>query len=236
MTKVLHVTLLVLATGILCAGTWGVWGLNHHLIVAIDKWGASGDSTSRVLADLNAPCVGFHGSVTCGALAQLSQTTKDIGILAAQSALQVRQTGALITATAQNLNTVGESVKIAASHLSGTADALTGTANAATGTAQAATKALGTLNTTIGGFSPILTDSDTLLKTFNARISDPNIDKIIGNTEGITGHVDAVAGDLQKVADKTTGDILAPKPWWQKIGPYANDVVRAGCLITGRCP
>ena len=46
---------------------------------------------------LNAPCTDFHGDYECGPIKQASQTEKNIGILAAQGALQTKQSGQLIT-------------------------------------------------------------------------------------------------------------------------------------------
>ena len=76
---------------------------------------------------INAPCVGFHGSTTCGPIAQLSQTAKNVGIVAGLSAQQVKQSGVLIDSAAQAVQKVS-------TDLSGTAQAATGTLNAATGT------------------------------------------------------------------------------------------------------
>ena len=65
---------------------------------------------NATLDAVNAPCIGFHGSVTCGPIAQLSQTEKNVGIVAGQSALQVKQSGELIDAAAISIEDVTKHV------------------------------------------------------------------------------------------------------------------------------
>ena len=142
------------------------------------------DAVNATLAAVSAPCTGFHGSVTCGPIAQMSQAEKNIGILAAQGALQVKQSGALITATTQNMDKVTNSVAGEISALQGTTAALTTTAQTATTSLQTITDGLtpilSSTNTTIAqagitieGFQPVetvatksLTDADLVVRGF----------------------------------------------------------------------
>jgi len=179
---------------------WGCFGLNHAAIVALDKWGNSAptktlDRVNATLDAINAPCVDFQGNYTCGPIVQLSQTEKNVGILAARSAQQVQQTGTLVTAVASNLNTVGDAVKATASHLNKTADAGTGTLNAATGTLIAATGVIQTLtidarttNDLLVQLKPLIAsytatgnDLDTSVKTFNGLMASPNVTIMLAN-------------------------------------------------------
>lgn len=172
------------------------------------------DAVNATLAVVSAPCTGFHGSVTCGPLAQMSQTEKNIGILAAQSALQVKQSGALITATTQNMDKVTNSV-------AGEISALQGTTNALTTTAQTATTSLKTITegvspvlastnatitqagVTIEGFQPVETAATKSLTDFNTLLDNPSIpsmmdraDKMMGSGVDIFATTDAVEKKL----------------------------------------
>lgn len=203
----------VLSIVALCA--WGASGLTHHAIMALDKWGDAGAKLSATLDAVNAPCKGYHGSVTCGPIAQLSQTEKNIGILAAQSALQVKQSSTLVNAAATSITGVADQAKI--------------TLAAASGTAQEATTALGTMNQTIAQAQPLLGASTTLLTRTDLSLNDPTtgtlprfnalfpkFSLLADNADGVVGHVNGIAEDAQKVADKETADFLKPVPWWKR--------------------
>lgn len=217
---------------IACLGmaVWGAWGLNRHLVVAIDNLGGTSpaatiDKINRALDTVNHPCA----PGPCGTLASVDKAVVKVGDILVTSQLQEKD-------VAKAAQSDMKAVDGLAVHIERTSDSLTLTS-------QSASKALDTASTTIAGLQPLETSltatataSTDTINSLNARISDPRIDAIIGHVDSTSAHVDLTLGDLQKVADKTTGDILAPKPWWQKIGPYANDAVRAGCLLTGRCP
>jgi hypothetical protein len=100
---------------------------------------------NAALTTVNAPCKDNGHQVVCGTLAEVSQTTKNIGILSAQGAEQVKQSGNLIQATTHNLDIVGASAQ-------GSFIAITGAANSASTTIQAA-------NTTIKAAQPLLDNS-----------------------------------------------------------------------------
>src|SRR6202021_846040 len=61
---------------------------------------------NKTITTVNSPCTSFHGRVSCGVLSQMSQTEKNVGILAAQGAEQVKQNGQLVQTTTQSLNAV----------------------------------------------------------------------------------------------------------------------------------
>lgn len=211
-------------------------GVAVNLNASISTLNTTAKAAGDTLAALNGPCKDIQGDYVCPPLTQLSQTEKNVGILAAQSAVQVKQTGALITATANNMNAVGDSVKGVASHLDTTADALTGTAQGATQTLAAASTDLKTLDTSLTAFPPLLERSTATVGDLDALLKDKAVYRTLDNVQSMTSSGSAILIDARTLADKTTGDILKPKPWWMKIGPYGNDLVRAGCLLTGRCP
>jgi hypothetical protein len=215
---------------------WGGFGLNAHLIAAVDKWGDSNPTATlgklnSTLDAINAPCSGFHGSTTCGPIAQLSQTEKNIGIVAAKSAQQVQQSGVLIQATASTLTKAGDSVALLSNHLDKTADALTETA-------QGASVALGTANSSIAALLPLESAYTATGQDLDAviRENSPSLHASLVNVAGMTDNGNGILVDLRKMSDKAEHDLDAPKPWWERGLAAGNDLVRAGCLITGRCP
>jgi hypothetical protein len=172
------------------------------------------DAVNATLAAVSAPCTGFHGSVTCGPIAQMSQTEKNIGILAAQGALQVKQSGALITATTRNMDVVAASVSGEISAMQGTTAALTTTAQTATASLKTITDGispvLSSTNTTITqagitieGFQPVEIAATKSLTDFNTLLDNPSIpsmmdraDKMMGSGVDIFATTDAVEKKL----------------------------------------
>lgn len=132
---------------------------------ATDALAATTGKLNATLDALNAPCVGFHGSVTCGPLAQLSQTEKNVGILAAKSAQQVQQSATLVNETA-------EAIKGAAADVHTMAQAGTGTLNAATGT--------------IDAFQPVIGQTSAAVAHFDALIQSPDVTDTLHNANLIT--------------------------------------------------
>ena len=219
---------------------WGCFGLTHAAIVALDKWGDSAPTETLAKVDatldaINAPCKDFQGNYTCGPIVQLSQTEKNVGILAARSAQQVQQTGVLVTAVANNLNTVGESVKDTASHLNKTADAATGTLDAATGTLGEGQRTLATFNAKAGPLLDAYTasgyDLDAILKANATEIHGTlvGIQGVATNTASITGSVDKMTAHLEKQVD-------SPKPLWKTMIPMSETAAKLyACLVQHVC-
>jgi len=215
-------------------------------------WKASStiDGVNKTLATVNAPCTGFHGSVTCGPIAQMSQTTKNIGILAAQGAEQVKQTGAVLTSAAGTIQNVGGAVTGTLTHVNTATDALTGTADAAskslTTLSTHINPAIDTANATIGDagaairkLQPVEDDADRMVKDFDARVTSPDVDRALKGVADTseqaaltTVQITAIATDIRKAADQAT----APQPWWKKILNYGTLGVNVACLATHSCP
>ncbi|HUX43540.1 MAG TPA: hypothetical protein VMV57_02200 [Terracidiphilus sp.] len=169
---------------------------------------------NATLDAINAPCIGFHGSVTCGPLAQLSQTEKNIGIVAAQSALQVRQTGELITASAQT-------VKDVSAHLSRTADAATGTLNAASDT-------LGAGKATILALQPVIGHSDAAVQHLDALIQSKDLADAIHHANGMTGSGDVILANAAQVSTKAKEDYMKARTPWGKFVTTGLDLIHLG--------
>lgn len=190
----------------LCAGALaGGYVALGHLDRALDAWAGAAPNVGPTLAKvnatldvINAPCVGFHGSVTCGALAQLSQTEKNVGIVAGQSALQVKQSGVLIDAAATSVKAVSEHVNMAA--------------DAATGTLAQAQVDLTSLNTTIKGVAPVLLRADDAIGDVDAFIKDnsPIVHQLAVNVDGMTDSANKMLVTGNQVEQKLANCTLHP--------------------------
>ena len=174
------------------------------------------EQLGTTLTALNAPCKDDQGSVTCGPIPQLAQTEKNIGIVAAQGAEQVKQSGRLI------------------SQASDAIVAVTGTAQGALGTAQeqlthvaplldAAKGSADAAKTTLDGLVLTETASTKAVADFDARLNDPQIPKIEGNVAAMTGSWAGISGDAQTKFHT----LLYPDPCHRfacHFGQVVNDV------------
>ena len=201
------------------------------------------DQGNIALATVNAPCKDNGHQVVCGTLAGVNQAVKNTGILAAQSAEQVKQSGALISSAATTINTVGQ-------HLSGTADALSETATTASRSLQDVsdhlTPVLDSANATtvklgsaIDALQPVETDADKAVKDFDTRVTSKDVDRALKGLADTsqqaaltTTQFTGIATDLHKA----TSDATKPQPWWRKALGYGNMGVNIACLATRSCP
>ena len=144
------------------------------------KANSSLDSLNATLLAINSPCTSFHGSTSCGVLAQLSQTEKNFGIVAGQSAEQVKQSGQLITAAAGNINLIGQ-------HVNSALDVFAGTS-------KQATTDLASMNDLFLGAKPLVSHLDAVaisadisVERFNAMLASPQLATITTNFESMSG-------------------------------------------------
>ena len=177
------------------------------------------EKASSTLDAINAPCVGFHGSVTCGPIAQLSQTAKNVGIVAGLSAQQVKQSGILIDSAATSIKEVSTS-------LSGTAQAATGTLNAATGT-------LTVIQTQAG---PLMASYKDAGDNLNALLKDEAIHRTLANLDATTQNLGGITLDARLVSDKISADYLKPKTAWGRIGHVGLDLLDIGAAGARHVP
>ena len=161
-------------------------------MMLLDKAGATFDK-------INAPCTGFHGSATCGTLAQIDQTAKNFGIVAGQTTEQVKQSGLLIEVATQNMNTVGY-------HVSEVADSLNQTAKATTVAVNQATMDFATANSVIASAQPVLAKAATLEDAFTVTAND--FDKL-SKSESIAEFMTGLSKSSTDVA--TILDVLTKK-------------------------
>ena len=227
--KLIAETLCLLAVGLSAA--FFAWDTHQTQVVIRGEVGAIAlpqtiQGLNAALDTINGRCGAGH---PCGTLANVDKVVVKVGDAIVQTQLVERGTSPHVIAAMDTLNA-------SASKLGGTADALTGTAQGATQTLAAASTGLKTLDTSLTAFPPLLERSTATVGDLDALLKDKAVYGTLDNVQSMTSSGSAILIDARTLADKTTGDILKPKPWWQKIGPYGNDLVRAGCLLTGRCP
>ena len=201
------------------------WDTHQTQVVtrtAIYNVSLSAYQANATLDSLTGPCVDIQGDYICPPLTQLSQTEKNIGILAARSAQQVQQTATLVNAAAATLTDTGNSVKQVAAKLGTTADALTGTANAATTTIQ-------TAGTTIAAFQPVLGHLDASSADLDAFLKGQMLTKtlpdIAVNFDTATGNLAATTADVRSQVYKWTHPSKTKLTFWTATeagGDYAR--------------
>lgn len=137
---------------------------------------ATVDGLNGTIAALNAPCVGFHGSVTCGPIAQLSQTEKNIGIVAGQTALQVRQSGQLVDAATASLRDVSAKASVTFDTMNAQLTHVGPVLDSAKGTLDAST---------------------TAINGVDARVKDKRLDEMLTHWQGMSESGDKMLTDAQ---------------------------------------
>ena len=178
------------------------------VLACLVLWKALGmvEAVNVTMATVNAPCKDNGHQVVCGTLAQVGQTTKNAGIMAALTAEQVKQSGTLITATTQNMDKVAASVTGEVADLQDTTKAVTITAQTASTSLQtitdgitpvlASTKntvdgvgtAVGSVSTAAKGLLPLESDADAAVK---------GLLPIEANTAIVSGNLGQTTADFQ---------------------------------------
>ncbi len=168
---------------------------------------------SDTLDAINAPCVGFHGSETCGPLAQLSQTEKNIGIVAGLAALQVKQSATLVNSASVAVTSATQDVHTMA--------------QAGTETLNTATETLGEGKRTIAAAQPLLssltraTDASTLsIQHFDVLLTSKDLATAMRNSASMTASGAEIMVDAKRVADDATRKYFRPTPWYRKAFPF----------------
>lgn len=173
-------------------------------------------SLNEALIKLNAPCTGFHGSASCGILAQAAQTEKNIGILAGQATEQVRQSATLV-------NAASSAVQSASADIHGVAVAGAETAHSASGALQEAQEAIHGLQPLTASLTRTADASSQAVADFDALVKSPDLAQALTHVEEMTASGDAILADGRRVSDKLTADYLKPKTFWGGLKSRAGD-------------
>jgi hypothetical protein len=220
--------------------TWALWPVHHAIqsnsqgsAAVLAKVGTNLDKIGIALDTVNAPPRDDGHQIVYGTLSGVAQTTKNIGLMAAQGAEQVKQSGKLITSAAVTITTVGK-------HLSKTADAATGTLNSASGAfdtlSKHGDKTLGAADVQIaavgaqlagtpggdggliGRVSLFVTHADTLA-------TNSDIPLIMGNVQGFTKLFVTTTGTFNHML--LTGDQIETKVSECTLHPHLSCQLKA---------
>ena len=216
MNAAIRTLLLAVLTGFAC------W-MMAHVVKLTDEVRADEHSVAAPLATasefLNAPCTDNGHQVVCGTLAQIGQTTKNTGILAAQGAEQVKQSGALIAATTRNMDAIGAGV-------TGEIASLKGVTDSVPPLTAAATKLLGTANETVEAGQPVLEAATRVIDHTDAVVTGPDVTNGIHNAGVVVLNAADITADAEHVAHKFA---YPPSTPWYKKG--TKIVLQTGTLV-----
>lgn len=217
MNKTIKVAISVGVITLAAITVWGGMGLTSHLIVAIDRWGASAPDLKPTIDAISGPRGTIH---------EVNKAIVKIGDAVVTTQIQERKTQPYIVATMDEF--------------SQTAKHLSGTANAATGTLNAATETLGEGKRTIADAQPLLiqlTANGASLQrttdTLNDTLKRKAVGEMLDNLAGITGHTNALMDDGQRVGDDLTRRYFTPSPWYYKLGPFVELGAKVGNKALG---
>lgn len=213
---------------------WGLSGLTHHAIVAIDKWGdaapAKGSVDGLVSKAEDAIPVDLNGQVD-NVAGSISSAVAQYGSLAPAAA-------AAISETAKNINRPCGG--IAGSQACGTlaqvnktmakvGDEIVITQTEQRATLPHVTAAMDSFRDAALGLQQNSADLNTILK-------DAAITGTAENFAAITDSWAGISADGRKVADKVTADYLKPVPWYMQPFKKSSDILDIGAAIARHTP
>ncbi|MBU6232613.1 hypothetical protein KGP36_08370 [Patescibacteria group bacterium] len=214
LTRIQHIAVIALCVVAACCLVL----ITRHALPLLDSW--NGASTLKKANDtldaINAPCTGFHGSETCGVLAQAAQTEKNVGILAGQSALQVKQSAKLV-------DSATVAVSSAAQDVHGMSVAVAGTASEATGTLHEATESIAAFQPLAASLTRTTDASTRAVQDFDDLVKNPMWEQMGQNVVGMTHSGDLILADGSRVSKKFADDYTRKQTPWMRIWRIAGD-------------
>ena len=210
----------IASAALLGLAVWGCFGLNHHLIVALDKWGNAAPDLKPTLDAISGPR---------GTLHEVNKAAVKIGDAIVQTQLVER-------ATTPHVTTAMDQFGAAAVHLSGTADALSKTASAGAQTLNALTVDEIALKQPIESANYVILKAGNSVDDFDALLKRKAIGDVLDNLAGATGQGNAILGDFRQVADKARADYLKPVPWYMQPIHRAGDIMDISAAIARHTP
>ena len=210
----------IASAALLGLAVWGCFGLNHHLIVALDKWGNAAPDLKPTLDAISGPR---------GTLHEVNKAAVKIGDAIVQTQLVER-------ATTPHVTTAMDQFGAAAVHLSGTADALSKTASAGAQTLNALTVDEIALKQPIESANYVILKAGNSVDDFDALLKRKAIGDVLDNLAGATGQGNAILGDFRQVADKARADYRTPVPWYMQPIHRAGDIMDISAAIARHTP
>jgi methyl-accepting chemotaxis protein len=214
--------------------------------LTLPSLGATISAVNTTFANINRPegAKDGHGKLLPpGTLAVFNKAATKAGDAIVTGQLSLQAIAPSIQETAKSFQTI-------APHANGTMDALTGTAGAAsqslTTLSAHINPAIDTANATIGDagaairkLQPVEDDADRMVKDFDARVTSPDVDRFMKGAADSSQQFALTSVQITGIATdvhKQTTAIVAPKPWYVKLGQYGTLGVNIACLATHSCP
>jgi hypothetical protein len=222
----------VAVAALLGLAVWGCFGFAHHLIVAIDKWGDSGEALNATLVQVNQPCKTIKGQKLsvlglkdCGLLASFESSLRTfrgtMGVVETVAHHEEKELTKWDTRGEQLFDNVNGGVTDLRETIRKTGDA----AKQFGGSADAATKLVDELRTKAADEKDGM---GAVLKNANGTISDlrsltPDVKRATKAGANAVEEVNGIAGDGHKIADHYEQATDNPKknPWYIRILPTA---------------
>ncbi len=205
-----------LVTALCALSVWGCFGLNHHLILALDAWGNSAPNLTPTVTKANATL----DTVNAGAKDVFAESRAVTIAMVDKGRPGKPETMGLIPAVKFMAEDADEQVKQSAKLVDASTGAIAGAAQDVHTMAVAGTATLGTAQTTIQSMQGPIQGLSVSENNFNALLRNSAITRTLDNVAGVTGNMDDTSRDLKKVADRMTTDYLKPVPLWKRPFKY----------------
>lgn len=226
--RIALVALLLTATGVIAFTGWDLHQTQLEARLAIYNASAAAYSANSSIASLSGPCKDIQGDYICPPLTQLSQTEKNIGILAAKSAQQSQQIGTLVTATAKNLDTVGDSIRQVAGSLTGTATAATGALDAGKALLSTANDEKTGLPAIQGRATDVLADFETWERSQALAAIQTQFAETLTNLNAGSKSAAGILDSFDKMGKHIEKKVDTPKTKGQKVREWLPVGIKAG--------
>ena len=190
----------VVLTAGLC---WGGFGLNHHLIVALDNWNASAPNLGPTLARVNVALDQVSHSCAPGPCGLIPAATKAV----TKSGDMIVTTQLVEQASAANVNKMMDALATIPQHVNLTADA-------GTSAFAAVSVDMTALQPSIKATTPLLLNAGDAVSDLDALLKDKAVHSTLDNVQAMTNSGAGILANGKTVSDKITYDYTHPVPWY----------------------
>jgi hypothetical protein len=222
----IRITLAALFVAVIGAAAWGLSGLTHHAIIAIDKWADAAPAKGRTDALLSAASTAVSGTASASqaSLTQVAAAASNgIGKLAAVGP----ELGRAVVETAGNINrpcrnqggpdACGTLAEVGKTMVK-VGDAIVSTQIVERQSTPHMTEAMDAFRNASLGLKQNSEDLTAILK-------DQAIKRSMTNVASLTDSWAGISADARRVADKATSDFLKPVPWYMKPIKKGSEII-----------
>ncbi len=238
------ITVMALICAAVLASAYGLAGLTHHIIVAVDKWGDAAPTAQEKAQALN-DATDVKAAAVKSVATVSSATTNALNEIAGAASASLKQYGAVAPVAQQAIQDTAANINRPCRGVAGP-DAC-GTLAEANKTMVRAGDAIATTQLVERDSIPHVVDAMDALKgaamglngdadSLNDILRDAAIKRGIANVASMTDSWAGVSVDFRKVADKTTADYLKPVPWYMKPIKRGGELLDIGAAAARHVP